>query len=537
MPALIRILLRTLLALPLSASWAATYEIPEVLLFSISDTESVSNNPTAPSVFTLGAPQTIARIRTYHWNNEQGATPGTIWLLDPEGNPAYGPWQATGDLGQGGVPDAYWDARPGIVIAAGTYTITDSDPSTWAHNAGTGGRGMCWVYSGGTITVPDPPPIGQPSGPDLLIGSLAWCLDGDPRTDAAVWLPAAPAQTIETTLEINVGALPEGPHVLAIAGAFAADGDPASIGMIHPLAFHKKGPACDVAEIRYHIDADPRTGAQVHAVAAPAATVEETLEISTDSLAPGAHSLGIMAVDSAGRSGIPLPGLLAVKPPAPQFAGFRAHVLDGSGAFAAGMVDSPVSGSPDGYDGPFDWPSFRVRFSGDYSIAIAPVDADGIPGRYAVASFTQVIPPYAAAIYADFWPPEDYPAGALDFDGDANGDGISNGLAFALGFTLGDTRAFQRLPAARGGAGTFTLSYSQRIGGTGGPGEGYSVDGVAYYIETATSPGGPWTHDPALIALAAPRHDNGDGTETVTISVAFPPEQTTAFARLSVEED
>jgi hypothetical protein len=64
-------------------------------------------------------------------------------LRASDGTP-YGPWQATGEPGQGGVPDAAWVVRPNIVIPPGTYTVLDSDPSTWAQNQETGGAGMAW---------------------------------------------------------------------------------------------------------------------------------------------------------------------------------------------------------------------------------------------------------------------------------------------------------------------------------------------------------------------------------------------------------
>ena len=54
----------------------------------------------------------------------------------------YGPWQAEGSDGQGGVPNAYWTVHPNIVIPAGDYALIDSDPGTWAQNGETGGVGM-----------------------------------------------------------------------------------------------------------------------------------------------------------------------------------------------------------------------------------------------------------------------------------------------------------------------------------------------------------------------------------------------------------
>lgn len=104
----------------------------------------VYNGPTAPTTFTLDRPHLITQITNYHWNNAQGAAPGTIGLKDGSGK-QYGPWQPGTRIGQGGVPNAYWDVFPNIVVPAGTYTIIDSDPGTWAQNDDSGGRGMSEV--------------------------------------------------------------------------------------------------------------------------------------------------------------------------------------------------------------------------------------------------------------------------------------------------------------------------------------------------------------------------------------------------------
>jgi choice-of-anchor C domain-containing protein len=45
------------------------------------------------------------------------------------------------------VPNANWIATPNVVIPAGTYTVIDSDPSTWSQNSGSGGQGFAAVTS------------------------------------------------------------------------------------------------------------------------------------------------------------------------------------------------------------------------------------------------------------------------------------------------------------------------------------------------------------------------------------------------------
>lgn len=123
------------------------------LLFEIASIAGVSNGPTAPSVADLPAARVTA-IVTYHWNNAQGATPGTVALQGADGT-MYGPFPTTGSPGQGGVPNAYWTAVVNIQVPAGRYTVIDSDPATWAWTPDTGGRGMVHIY-GVAATTPTP---------------------------------------------------------------------------------------------------------------------------------------------------------------------------------------------------------------------------------------------------------------------------------------------------------------------------------------------------------------------------------------------
>jgi len=106
----------------------------EERIFAQSACSGVSNDPPNPTTFAIDGEKTITKIGTYHWNDATGESPGTIGLKDQQGN-IYGPWQATGEAGQGGVPDAYWIVHlsPGVNLPAGTYTIIDSDPSTWSY--------------------------------------------------------------------------------------------------------------------------------------------------------------------------------------------------------------------------------------------------------------------------------------------------------------------------------------------------------------------------------------------------------------------
>ena len=114
------------------------------LIFEVGNIGGVGNGPAKATKFTLAAPHVITLIRDYHWNSARGAAPGSIALKGKDGG-SHGPWQATGSPGQGGVPDAYWTAYPNITLPAGTYTVIDSDPATWSHNAESNNRGFVRV--------------------------------------------------------------------------------------------------------------------------------------------------------------------------------------------------------------------------------------------------------------------------------------------------------------------------------------------------------------------------------------------------------
>lgn len=116
----------------------------EVRVFAQDVCGGVDNNPPNPTVFTIDQPRTITKIGTYHWNNGKGTqTPGTIGLMGPNWK-IYGPWQASGQPGQGGVLNAYWIVTlpTGLNLPAGKYTVLDSDSSTWAYNSESDNSGV-----------------------------------------------------------------------------------------------------------------------------------------------------------------------------------------------------------------------------------------------------------------------------------------------------------------------------------------------------------------------------------------------------------
>ena len=102
---------------------------------------AVVNGPRLPAEFKLEDRWLIGSFFTYHWNNAKGRTPGKISFKHESGK-VFGPWQAKGTPGQGGVPNAYWKVDTFGILPPGNYTVIDSEPSTWATNAGNGFRGF-----------------------------------------------------------------------------------------------------------------------------------------------------------------------------------------------------------------------------------------------------------------------------------------------------------------------------------------------------------------------------------------------------------
>lgn len=114
-------------------------------LFSNFNIASVGNGPKVPTTFRLASPHQLGSLLSYHWNSKQGKAPGTLALRHESGR-TFGPWQASGRPGQGGVRDANWVVEPGVELPAGEYTVVDSDPASWSWNEGSGGRGFVQVH-------------------------------------------------------------------------------------------------------------------------------------------------------------------------------------------------------------------------------------------------------------------------------------------------------------------------------------------------------------------------------------------------------
>jgi hypothetical protein len=113
----------------------ARSEDRNLIVYDNANQDRVQNQPNRPTLFTVDRTVRVVTVTNYHWNDGRGAAPGTIALRRRDGF-MYGPWPASGEPGQGGVPNAYWTVHPNVTIPAGSYTVVDSSPRTWSNNKG-----------------------------------------------------------------------------------------------------------------------------------------------------------------------------------------------------------------------------------------------------------------------------------------------------------------------------------------------------------------------------------------------------------------
>lgn len=144
------------------------------VLFDNGNIAGVENGPSQPTTFSLSTAHVITLIQDYHWNNARGATPGNIGLRDTGGR-VFGPWLSVGSPGQGGVPNAYWTARPEVTLPAGTYTVLDSHPASWSRNGSSQQRGFTRVEGY---------PTGYSQAPDIGKAKPSMKDQADPMLDA-----------------------------------------------------------------------------------------------------------------------------------------------------------------------------------------------------------------------------------------------------------------------------------------------------------------------------------------------------------------
>lgn len=112
-----------------------------VLLWKAGNDGGIEGGGGTPPAVTQDQDYYVTEIATYHsgYGTDAPDPSGTISLKAEDGT-VYGPWETTVRNA------AYWIAVPNEVIPAGTYTLIDSDPGTWAQNSASGGTGMGWAY-------------------------------------------------------------------------------------------------------------------------------------------------------------------------------------------------------------------------------------------------------------------------------------------------------------------------------------------------------------------------------------------------------
>jgi hypothetical protein len=151
----------------------------QIKLFDNSNGGGVQNGG-KPATFSTGKKTyCLASITTYHWNNGQGAAPGSIGLkvvsgLGGKGN-TLGPLAATGSAGQGGAQNVNWTvtaAQP--IVLNGSYACQDSDPASWSQNPASKSQGFCTV----TVTNATPTKPVKPAKPTYVcLGSQVKLFD------------------------------------------------------------------------------------------------------------------------------------------------------------------------------------------------------------------------------------------------------------------------------------------------------------------------------------------------------------------------
>jgi hypothetical protein len=173
----------------------------DVDLVNVGNILAVTPGATAGATFTVDAPTLITWVSNYHYGPE--TAPGQVGLTASDGS-FFGPWQTVGAEGQGGVANAYWNAAPYAVIPAGTYTVWDSDPSTWSSNADTGGVGFTVVRGIIGVLEDADPPTTMPTATPATTPSETNTTPNSPGQPE--WSPADAAGQILDQLLLDCGA-------------------------------------------------------------------------------------------------------------------------------------------------------------------------------------------------------------------------------------------------------------------------------------------------------------------------------------------
>ena len=139
---------------------AVPWDAQAAVIFDNSNTAAVTNctaGTTCRPTFRLTTRTFVDKVVTYHWNGGQGETQGRV-RIGLTGPTAVAAVAATGSRATNNAL-ANWTVPINRTLAAGAYTIVDTQPSTWSQNAGSNHKGFAIVTgttTGGGVVSPRP---------------------------------------------------------------------------------------------------------------------------------------------------------------------------------------------------------------------------------------------------------------------------------------------------------------------------------------------------------------------------------------------
>ncbi len=96
-------------------------------------------NPPVRTVVKVAADMRLDMVRIYH---RAPTRPITLTLKSNSGTYTISKFVKTGSFGAKQDLQVFQANSTGIIVEAGSYQVTSSDPATWLYNAGTGNRGF-----------------------------------------------------------------------------------------------------------------------------------------------------------------------------------------------------------------------------------------------------------------------------------------------------------------------------------------------------------------------------------------------------------
>lgn len=135
---------------PAVATAAYSCKGNEVELYNNWTRDAVTNGATSPTISTNGKAYCLVEIATYHWNNGNGTSAGTLALLGRSRSSTreLGPYPAQPTNGKAQNVNLVTTVltTPTPVIIDGSYTVKDSEPHTWSRDA-SGGWGFVRIWA------------------------------------------------------------------------------------------------------------------------------------------------------------------------------------------------------------------------------------------------------------------------------------------------------------------------------------------------------------------------------------------------------